>query len=89
MDEFTWAWMYQSWLQDQEELHKTYKNFALFLGSFFNWEMANRISKQDNPDYETSDEEFEESFEKVRQFSELEEQLQTQNSTHRRRRVIR
>lgn len=90
MDEFTWAWMYQSWLQDQEELHKTYKNFALFLGSFFNWEMANNISKQDNPDYEVSDEEFEESFDKVRQFTELEEQmLQAQSSHRRHRRVIR
>lgn len=89
MDEFTWVWMYQNWLQDQEELHKTYKNYALFIGSFFNWEMANALSKQDNPDYEVSDEEFEQAYERVRQFSEQEEaQQQIAQTVHRRHKRV-
>jgi len=84
MDEFTWMWMYQSWLQDQEDMHKIYKSYALYMGSFFNWEMANRASKQDNPDYATSDEEYEKSYEMVSKFNDIADQ-----KLHRRaRRVI-
>lgn len=75
--------MYQSWLQDQEEMHKTYKSYALFMGSFFNWDMANRVSKQDDPDYATSDKEYEESWEMVKNFNDNEEE-----GLHRRRRRV-
>jgi hypothetical protein len=69
MDDWKWMWMYQSWIQDQEEMHKTYKNYALFMGSFSNWEMANRVSKQDNPDHEASDEDFEKASEFVSNYN--------------------
>ena len=63
MDEYTWIWLYQSWIQDQEEKHRMYKDYSLFLGSFFNYEMAKNISDKDNPDYSTTDEEFDKSTE--------------------------
>ena len=75
MDDWTWMWLYQSWLQDQEDMHKLYKNYALYIGAFFNWDMANRASKQDNPDHEVSDEEFEKAYEFV----------ETSGPIHRRR----
>lgn len=84
MDEFTWLWMYQNWLQDQEDLHKTYKDYALFMGSFFNWEMANALSKQDNPDFESSDEDFEKSFDIVRKSIQDEEVNKHIHRRHRR-----
>lgn len=70
MDEFTWVWMYQSWLQDLQEMHKTYKDYALFVGAFSNPEMAKNISRQDNK-FESSDEEFEETFEAIKEVGNL------------------
>lgn len=77
MDEYTWIWLYQSWLQDMEDTHKTYKDYALFLGAFYNPELAKNLSKQDNPDYESTEQDDEKteqflleqrknSFEKIR-----------------------
>lgn len=89
MNEYTWVWMYQSWLQDQKDLHKNYKDYALFLGSFFNWEAAQDIAKRDTPDYETTDEEMEESTNVVRKAREVAKQRKVEEFRHRRRRVHR
>lgn len=89
MDEWTWAWMYQSWLQDQEDQNKLYKDFAVFLGSFTNWEMAQKLSKED--DIASSDEDFEKSTENVKKISEIIEQRKAQSkdtNLHRRRRKV-
>ena len=75
--------MYNSWLEDLQEKHKTYKDYALFLGAFSNWEMANKISKKDNPDFQSSDEEFEAAFDRVVKSNEGSEKEKT---IHRRRR---
>jgi hypothetical protein len=83
MDEYMWVWMYQSWLQDQEETHKTYKDYALFLGSFFNSEMAQSIIKLDDPDFSASDEDFEKSTEYMLN----QKNIELSNIRHRRRRV--
>ena len=77
--------MYNSWLQDLNDKHKTYKDYALFLGAFSNWEMAKKMSKKDNPDYETSDEDFEASYEMVIQ---SDKNNQEENSNHRKRRRV-
>lgn len=65
MDEYTWVWMYTNWLRDQEEMYKTYKDYALFLGSFFNSEMAQAIMKQESPDFSSSDEDFDKATENM------------------------
>lgn len=85
MDEFNWIWMYYNWLQDKEELHKTYKDYALFIGSFSNWEMANNIHNKENPKYQSSDEDFDRATEMV--VKEIEEE--ESKSQNRHRRVIR
>lgn len=77
--------MYYSWLQDKEELHKTYKDYALFIGSFSNWEMANNIHNKENPKYQSSDEDFDRATEMV--VKEIEEE--ESKSQNRHRRVIR
>jgi len=90
MDEYMWVWMYQSWLQDQKDLHKDYKDYALFLGSFFNSEAAQEMAKRDNPDYESTDEEMEEATDVVRKVREVAEQRnKVDEFRHRRRRVQR
>jgi PIN domain nuclease of toxin-antitoxin system len=85
MDEITWLWMYNSWLEDLRENHKTYKDYALFLGAFSNWEMANKISKKENPDFKMSKEEFEASYQRV---IESDEDIEEREIGHRRRRRI-
>lgn len=84
MDEYMWVWMYQSWLQDQQDMHKLYKDYSLFLGSFMNPEMAQSAAKMDSPDYRASDEDFEKSTQVMLQQREVE----LNNIRHRRRRVI-
>lgn len=58
MDMSIWLWMYQSWLQDQEDRQEFAENQAIFTGSFSNPDMAKRIIKSKNPDYQMDDKEF-------------------------------
>lgn len=57
--------MYQSWIQDQEDLHKLCKDYALFVGAFSNPKMAHDISKKDNPDFVSSEEDYQKSIESI------------------------
>lgn len=89
MDEWTWIWLYQSWLQDQEDEFNKYKEFSLFIGSFSNPEMAQAISKRDNPDFQVSDEDFEKSVKALEEIDNMIEVKQkVENSRRRRRKVI-
>ncbi|KKN61313.1 hypothetical protein LCGC14_0523040 [marine sediment metagenome] len=54
-------WMYESWCQDLEDKNEFAKSFSIFLGSFSNPEAAQQMLKKDNPDYGSTDEDFEES----------------------------
>lgn len=76
--------MYQSWLQDQQDTHKLYKDYSIFLGSFFNAEMAQAVAKQEEPDFEASEEDFEKSTEVLLQQREAE----FNKVRHRRRRKV-
>lgn len=49
------VWLYESWLHDKELEAERLKSQAILIGSFTNPEMANRMIKQDNPDFETTD----------------------------------
>jgi hypothetical protein len=85
IDEYEWVWMYQSWLQDQEEMHKTYKDYALFLGAFFNSEMAQNIWKQESPDFSSSDDDFNQATQNMVK-QRVQEQAQIKH--RRKRRVV-
>jgi len=52
---------YESFRQDLEDKHAFARNYAIFGGSFSNMEMAQRIISEENPDYESTEEDFEES----------------------------
>ena len=54
-------------------MHKTYTDYALFMGWFYNPKEASRIAKQNNPDYETSDDEFEQSYDLVENYNKFKE----------------
>ena len=57
--------MYVSWIEDQNQKHKFARDYSVFLGSFSNPEAARKIAKSDEPDYESSDEDFEGSIQRV------------------------
>lgn len=88
MDEWTWAWLYQSWIQDQEEEFNKYKDFSLFVGSFSNPEMAQTIARRDNPEYQVSDEDFNKSVKVLEEVDNLISVKNKAESRRRRRRVV-
>lgn len=77
--------MYQSWLRDKEEKHEEYKNYLVFLGAFHNQEMAQKIIKNDNPDYVSNEDDFEKATETVVKIDEL---IDKSKNVRRRRRNI-
>lgn len=51
--------MYESWCRDQEEENEFAKSYAILTGSASNPEWARRIIKSENPDFESSEEDYE------------------------------
>ena len=84
-------WMYESWCQDLADKNEFAKSFSIFLGSFSNPEAAQHMLKQDNPDYGSTDEDFEESTRMVladRERQKEEETKPKRRRRHKRRRVV-
>ena len=52
-------WLYESWCKDLEEENEFARSYSILQGSFANPEMASRMIKSENPDFESSDEDFE------------------------------
>lgn len=46
------VWLYESWLYETEQKIDMNKNLAVLVGSFSNYEMAQQIMKQEDPDYQ-------------------------------------
>lgn len=66
MDDIMRLWYHASWQEDENEEMKKMKNFACFVGSFWNAEMAKKIQDGDNNKHEMNDEEFDKASEYVR-----------------------
>ena len=58
-------WLFHGWAIKIETYNQTMRNHAILIGSFFNPEEARKLSKKDNPDYETSEDDFEGSWAEV------------------------
>lgn len=56
---WTYLWLYNSFMQEEEDKQKFARSLAIFQGSFSNLEMAKNIIKSDNPTAEMDDEQFE------------------------------
>lgn len=65
IDPIEMLWMYHSWIQDQEDRFDYARNHGILVGSFFNPEAAQHMAKADDHDFQTTDEEFEESWNMV------------------------
>lgn len=82
--------MYYQWLQDLEEKHDFAKSYTILGGAFHNPEAAKKMIEQDSPGISISEEELEESSQKLLDeiSAELKHTKETKNSKHRRFRVI-
>ena len=49
------VWLYESWLHDRKMESERLRNQAILIGSFFNPEMAQRMVKDERPDFKTTD----------------------------------
>lgn len=83
-----WVWLYQNWIQDQEEEHKKYRDYSIFLGSFYNYEMAKHLSGQGVNTKQSSDKDFEESLRQVEEWDKI-ERTNEDAMSRRRRKIIR
>lgn len=77
--------MFEHWLRDQEEIQELERMNAILVGSFTNPEVAKTMIKADNPDYTSSDEEFEQSMDLVKK--DKEKYLQDIKKKKRRRQI--
>jgi Cys-tRNA synthase (O-phospho-L-seryl-tRNA:Cys-tRNA synthase) len=75
--------MYAHWLQDLEEKHEFAKNYSTYIGAFSNYNMAQKIMNTENPEYNTTEEEFNQSIENIKNIRNLQEQIQV-----RKRKVV-
>ena len=87
MDPMIKLWVYESWISDQEEKHRFAKDYSVLIGSFTNPEAAQQMMKDENPDVALSEEEFEESTQKV--LEEREEENKAKQVGRRQRRRMR
>ena len=86
MDPLMKVLYYESFRQDLEEAHDFARSYAIFTGSFANMEMAQRIISEDNPDYQSTEEDFDASTKMV--LEGREQALKKKKKRRRRRRVI-
>ena len=86
MDPLMKLMYYESFRQDLEEKHAFARNYAIFNGSFMNMEMAQRIVSEDNPDYASTDDDFDQSTRMVVEGRKKAEK--TQKKKRRRRKVV-
>jgi hypothetical protein len=73
--------MYENWCRDKEEENEFAKSYAVLTGSASNPEWARRIIKSDNPDFESSDEDYENTTRQM-----LETNRKVADTKHRRKR---
>jgi hypothetical protein len=57
MNPFLRLWLYEGWIHDIELETEKLRSQSIFIGSFFNPEMAQKIIKADKPDFEATDSE--------------------------------
>ena len=70
MDDYTYSWLFASWIQNQDDEVEKMKSFGCFVGAFWNPEQARKISGQGISSYESSDEDFDKTTELIRKYNE-------------------
>lgn len=77
-------WMYESWRADLADQHEFARSYSIFTGSFYNMELAQRLISAENPDYKSTEEDFEQTVRMVEESFKKPKQVKRR----RRRRVV-
>lgn len=83
MNPFIKMWLYESWINEIENEYEKMRQLGILIGSFYNPEAARKIAKQENPDYSTTEEEFEQSLQYVHDHMRQTEELTPQRKKKR------
>jgi len=78
--------MYANWLEDQKEEYELLKQHGILVGSFTNPEAAKQMLSDDK--YSSTDEEFEETWKKIKAYNEQDIDNNTLIPKNKKRRVI-
>lgn len=87
MDPVLKVWMFQNWLEDQKDKSELTKNHAYLIGSFWNPEAVKKLM-EDGSTFHSTEEEFDESSELVRNNFTLNNINNLEQSKKRKRRTI-
>jgi len=60
-------WHYESWFHEQELQMEQLKALGILVGSFYNPEAANKMIKQEKPDFESTDEDWDDTSKMIRE----------------------
>jgi hypothetical protein len=88
MDPFVKLWWFEHWSNKIVTELENYKSLAILVGSFSNLEMAQKMVKKDNPDFQSSEEDVEKSMKMIREYKSEEEIQQATTPPRRRRRKV-
>lgn len=80
--------MYESWYADLEEKNEFARSYAILQGSFANPEMARKMVKLENPDFESSDEDFDNNSKLMIEKNKKELQNSNQKLKRRKRKLL-
>lgn len=69
------VYMYEHWCLDQEEAFELARSQAILIGSFFNPMAAQEMAKANEPDFSSSDADFERSLQMVEESNKTNEQV--------------
>ncbi|HVI39752.1 MAG TPA: hypothetical protein VM577_03755 [Anaerovoracaceae bacterium] len=83
MDPVLKLWLYESWSKDLEEANEFTRSYTVLGGYFSNPELARKMVKQENPDFESSDEDFDKASKKM-----VEDNRKELKSRRRRKQLI-
>ena len=86
MNPATRMWMFYNWMEDQNDDVELVKNHAYLLGSFWNPEAVKKLTGQSGQTISSTDEEFEQSLELVKQ-SQAEVPIESKKGKRRRRKI--
>jgi hypothetical protein len=75
--------LFECWLYEKEFESERMTNQAILIGSFYNPEAAQKMIKSENPDFESSDEDFEKTSQMIH-----EQAVQDEKTSKKKRRKV-
>lgn len=88
MDPIKKQWLYESWVYSIEKDLEKWRMLGILIGSFTNPEAANKMMKQERPDYVSSDADFAKSIELAESMAQEIDKQKTQNKHRRQKRRV-